>query len=58
MSSESHVAFHVTSKGITRMGVSSSSRHLRAKCSGVKPLWTCWVVLGCVGICWEAIWYV
>jgi len=42
MSSESHAAFHVTSKGISRMGVSSSSGRIRVRCSGVKPLWMCW----------------
>ena len=41
MSSESHAVLHVTSKGIARMGVSSSSGRIRARCSGVKPLWMC-----------------
>ena len=34
MSSESHAAFHVASKGIARMGVCSSSGGMRARCSG------------------------
>jgi hypothetical protein len=38
ISSESHAAFHVTSKGVSRMGVSSSSGRIRVRCSGVKPL--------------------
>ena len=42
MSSETQVAFHVAWKGMSRMGVSSSSGCMRAMCSGVKPLSTCW----------------
>ncbi len=42
VSSGSQVAFHVARKGIYRMGVSSSSGCMRARCSGVKPLLICW----------------
>ena len=42
VSSESHVACHVTSKGGARMGVSSSSGHTRERCFGVRPLLMCW----------------
>ena len=41
MSSGSHAAFHVTWKRISRMGMSSSSGCMRARCSGVRPLWLC-----------------
>jgi hypothetical protein len=53
MSSESHAAFHVTSKGIARMGMSSSSGRMRARCSGVKPLWMCWQM--CVVVRWSVL---
>ncbi len=60
VSSESHVACHVTSKGMASMGVSSSSGHTRARCFGVKRLCTCWqrcfVVRGSVLI-WFT-WYI
>jgi hypothetical protein len=42
VSSEIHAAFHVAWKGISRMGVSSSSGCMRLSCSDVKPLSMCW----------------
>ena len=62
ISSESHVSFHVASKGISRMGVSSPSVCMRSRCSGVKPLWMCrqrclavrWSLLSC--FTWYIVW--
>ena len=42
VSSETHVAFYVARKGISKMGVSSSSGFMRERWSGVKPLSMCW----------------
>ena len=60
MSSETHVAFHVAWKGISRMGVSSSSGCMRARCSGVKPLSMCWQ--RCFAMRWSVLswltWYI
>ncbi len=59
MSSEIHVAFHVAWNGISKMGVSSSSGCMRARCSGVKPLSICWQ--SCFAVRWSVLswltWY-
>ena len=59
-SSEIHVAFHVAWKGISRMGVSSSSECMRARCPGVKPLSMCWQ--RCFAVRWSVLswltWYI
>ena len=52
MSSGSHVGCHVTSKGMARMGVSSSSGQTRVMCFGVRPLWMYW------HRCFVVRWYV
>jgi hypothetical protein len=60
VSSEIHAAFHVAWKGISRMGVSSSSGCMRVSCSGVKPLSMCWQSCFAVRwsvLCWLA-WYI
>ncbi len=60
MSSEIHAALHVAWKGISRMGVSSSSGCMRVSCSGVKPLSICWQ--SCFAIRWSVLswlaWYI
>ena len=60
MSSDTHVAFHVAWKGISRMGVSSSSGYMRVRCSGVKPLSMCWQ--SCLAVRWSVLswftWYI
>ena len=60
VSSGSQVAFHVAWKGMSRMGVSSSSGCMRARCSGVKPLSTCWQ--RCLAERWSVLscltWYI
>ena len=60
MSSEIHAAFHVAWKGISRMGVSSSSGCMRLSYSGVKPLSMCWH--SCFAVRWSVLsrlaWYI
>ncbi len=60
MSSEIHAAFHVAWKGMSRMGVSSSSGCMRVSCAGVKPLSMCWqscFTVRCSVLGWLA-WYI
>ena len=60
MSSESHVDFHVAWKGMSSMGVSSSSECMRVRCSGLKPLLMCWH--SCFAVRWSVFsclaWYI
>ena len=60
VSYESNAAFHVASKGISRMGVSSSSGCMRARSSGVKPMWIC--LQWCFVVRWSVLsyftWYI
>ena len=60
MSSEIHVAFHVARKGMSSMGVSSSSECMRVRCSGLKPLSMCWQ--SCFVVRWSVLswlaWYI
>ena len=60
MSSESHVDFHVAWKGMSSMGVSSSSGCMRVRCSGLKPLSMCWQ--SCFAVRWSVFsclaWYI
>ncbi len=53
VSSEIHAAFHVAWKGMSRMGVSSSSGCMRVSCSGVKPLPMCWQ--SCIAVRWSVL---
>ncbi len=59
MSSESHVDFHVALKGMSIMGVSSSSGCMRVSCSGWKPLYI-WLH-SCFAVRWSVVsclaWY-
>ena len=60
MSSESHVGFHVAWKGMSSMGVSSSSGCMRVRWSGLKPLSMCWQ--SCFAVRWSVFnclaWYI
>ncbi len=60
VSSDSHVASHVTWKGMSSMGVSSSSECMRVRCSGLKPLPMCWQ--SCFVVRWSVLswfaWYI
>ena len=60
MSSESHVGFHVAWKGMSNMGVSSSSGCMRVRWSGLKPLLMCWQ--SCFAVRWSVFnclaWYI
>ena len=60
MSSEIHVAFHVARKGMSSMGVSSSSGCMRVSSFGVKPLSMCWQ--SCFAVRWSVLswlaWYI
>ena len=53
MSSESHVAFHVTAKEIARMEVSSSSGRMRASCEATVNMLT--KVFCCEVVCLKMI---
>ena len=60
MSSESHVGFHEAWKGMSSMGVSSSSGCMRVRWSGLKPLLMCWQ--SCFAVRWSVCsclaWYI
>ena len=60
MSSEGHVDFHVAWKGMSSIGVSSSSECMRVRCCGLKPMLMCWQ--SCFAVRWSVFsclaWYI
>ncbi len=59
VSSESHVACHATSKGMAKMGVSSSSGHTRERCFWRKAVVNVLAkMLGCKVVCFYLIYVV
>ncbi len=60
VSSEIHVAFYVARKGMSSMGVFSSSECMRVRCSGLKSLSMCWQ--SCFAVRWSVLswlaWYI